>query len=125
MSTIPDEVVEGWEKREGPIVLTTVNEEGLPNAIYAGCVKMRGNDDIVVADNYFCKTRANIEQGSKGSLLFITADGKSFQLKGALTRHCDDVEHEAMKKWLDAKYPGEAAVVLSPEEVYCGAARIG
>ena len=36
---LPEIVEQGWENREGPIVLTTVDSNGLPNSIYATCVK--------------------------------------------------------------------------------------
>ena len=83
MTLLPDIVSQAWEQREGPIVLTTVDREGTPNAIYATCVSKFGEDTLVVADNFFNKTRANILAGSKASLLFITKEGKSYQVKVA------------------------------------------
>ena len=53
-------------------MLTTVDGAGVPNAIYATCVSRFDEETLVVADNYFNKTRKNILSGSKGSLLFIT-----------------------------------------------------
>ncbi|MEA2064264.1 MAG: hypothetical protein U9P14_11235 [Gemmatimonadota bacterium] len=41
----------------------------------------------MVADNYFDKTRKNIQQGSKGSILFILKEGKAYQVKGNLEYH--------------------------------------
>ncbi len=38
--SLPDEVVQAWKNREGPLVLTTVNKEGAPNAIYASIVNI-------------------------------------------------------------------------------------
>ncbi len=35
MAQLPEKVVEAWEEREGPIVLTTVDNGGKPNSIYA------------------------------------------------------------------------------------------
>ena len=37
-----------------------------------------------IADNFFFKTRANIEAGSPAALLFLTNDGKSYQIKGTI-----------------------------------------
>ena len=59
---------DAWDSHEGPIVLTTADEKGIPNAIYATFVKLLDDGRIVVADNYFNKTRANIKRGSKGSV---------------------------------------------------------
>ena len=87
MSSLPEEVLTDWNDRSGPVVLTTVDERGIPNAIYASCVSMFSDDTMVVADNYFKKTRENILAGSKASLLFITSSKKSYQIKGSITLH--------------------------------------
>ncbi|WDN91078.1 hypothetical protein BuS5_04050 (plasmid) [Desulfosarcina sp. BuS5] len=80
MAALPEKVSKAWENREGPIVLSTVNEDGIPNAIYATCVSKFSEDTIVIANNYFSKTLKNILAGSKGSILFITKEGKSYQI---------------------------------------------
>lgn len=42
MSVLPELVIKAWDDRQGPIVLTTVGEDGLPNSIYASCVSLYG-----------------------------------------------------------------------------------
>ena len=56
MATLPENVSQAWEDREGPIILATVNEGGIPNAIYATCVSKYNESTIVIANNYFSKT---------------------------------------------------------------------
>jgi predicted pyridoxine 5'-phosphate oxidase superfamily flavin-nucleotide-binding protein len=124
MPALPEKVSEAWENREGPIILSTVNEDGIPNAIYATCVSKFSEDTIVVANNYFSKTLKNILAGSKGSILFITKEGKSYQLKGSIEYHKDGTIFEDMKKWNPKKHPGHAAAALKVEEVYTGAERL-
>ncbi|MDX9864360.1 MAG: pyridoxamine 5'-phosphate oxidase family protein [Anaerolineaceae bacterium] len=124
MTALPEQVRQAWEDREGPIVLTTVDAEGKPNAIYATCVSRFSEDTIVVADNYFSKTQANILTGSKGSLLFITKAGKSFQIKGSIVYHQEGPVFDDMKQWNPAKHPGHAAAALTAEEVYSGAEKL-
>lgn len=124
MAQLPEEVRAAWEKREGPIVLTTVDEKGQPNSIYATCVSMFDEETLVVADNYFDKTRRNLHAGSRGSLLFITAEGKSYQVKGRMEYHTEGAVFQDMKKWNPAKHPGHAAAVLIVEEVYSGAKKL-
>jgi hypothetical protein len=124
MPQLPVEASKAWDNRNGPIVLATVDGNGLPNAIYAACVSKFAEDTLVVADNYFDKTRRNILQGGKGSILFITKDGKSFQVKGSLEYHRSGPIYEDMKKWNPAKHPGHAAVTLKVEEVYSGAVKL-
>ena len=124
MAQLPEEVRAAWEKREGPIVLTTVDEKGLPNSIYATCVSMFDEETLVVADNYFDKTRKNLQAGSKGSLLFITAEGKSYQVKGRMEYHTEGYVFQDMKKWNPEKHPGHAAAALTVEEAYSGAKKL-
>ena len=49
MAQLPEKVVEAWEEREGPIVLTTVDNGGKPNSIYATCVSRYDEETLVVA----------------------------------------------------------------------------
>ncbi len=124
MIKLPEIVKKIWKEREGPIILTTVNEAGEPNAIYAGKVKNLGNGQILVADNYFDKTLNNIRCGTSGSILFITKERKSYQLKGPIEYYTDGEIYNDMKKWLEPKYPGKGSAVLMVKEIYSGAKKL-
>ena len=104
--------------------MTTVDDAGVPNSVYVTCVGRFGEDRIIIADNYFDKTRRNILAGSKGSLLFITSGDKAFQIKGTIEYHTSGEVFEDMKKWNPAKHPGHAAAALRAEEIYSGAERL-
>jgi len=124
VTAIPELVSTEWENRDGPIVLTTVSTDGTPNAIYATCVSKFSEDIFLVADNFFFKTRANIETGSPASLLFLTNEKKSYQLKGTIELLTEGELFEDMKKWNPERLPGNAAAVLRVEEVYSGAEKL-
>ena len=124
MSKIPQIVNDAWNDKEGPIVLTTVDANGVPNAIYATCVRKIDEETIAIADNYFEKTKKNIQSGSKGSILFITSKGKSFQLKGSIEYHKDGPLFNDMKQWNPAAHPGHAAAALTVEEGYAGSEKL-
>lgn len=124
MAVLPEVVRQAWETREGPVVLTTVNKEGVPNSIYVTCVAALGDQRLVVADNYFDKTRKNILAGGKGSLLFMAKCGKAYQVKGSLEYHKQGEVFDTMKTWNPSQHPGHAAVALVAEEVYCGAEKL-
>lgn len=124
MPALPEQVSNAWENRKGPIILSTVNKEGMPNSIYATCVSKFSEDTLVVANNYFSKTQENIQAGSKGSILFITKEGKSYQVKGSIEFHKAGPLFEDMKKWNPEKHPGHAATALTVEAVYMGAEKL-
>ena len=124
MANLPESVSRAWEDRDGAVVLTTVDESGNPNSIYATCVGKFSEDTLVVADNYFDKTRKNILAGSRGSILFITREGKSFQVKGCIEYVTEGEVFDFMKNWNPEKHPGHAATALKIEEVYSGAKKL-
>jgi len=125
MPALPDEVSAAWDEHQGPVVLATISADGVPNIIYATCVGKFGADRLVVADNYFDKTRQNIQQGAPiGSLLFITEAGKAYQVKGALEYHTEGEVFDAMKQWNPTQHPGHAAAAIRVEEVYSGAEKL-
>jgi hypothetical protein len=123
MTPLPDSLKQAWEERDGPVVFATVDHRGVPNAIYASCVRMYDDHHLIVADNFFSKTRVNIDAGSKGALLFITKGGKSYQVKGSIEYDTVGAYYEDMKCW-NGERPGHAAAVLCVEEVYSGAQKL-
>ena len=124
MAAIPDSVVEAWENRKGPAVFTTVDDTGKPNAIYVSNIRKVGEDGLVIADNYFDKTRKNILAGSKVSVLFITRENQSFQMKGTAEYHKSGDIFDDMKKWNPKHHPGHAAALVKVDEIYSGSERL-
>lgn len=124
MARIPRNVLEAWSDREGPVVLTTVDRDGVPNAIYATCVSTYDEDSLLVANNYFAKTMGNISAGSRASLLFLTKGGKSYQFKGTVEYQTQGAVFEHMKTWNPPEHPGHGVVRVRAEEIYSGAERI-
>ncbi|MFA5343130.1 MAG: pyridoxamine 5'-phosphate oxidase family protein [Kiritimatiellia bacterium] len=125
MSALPQNVRAAWDNRDGPVILATVNRDGRPNIIYATCVGIFGDDQLVVADNFFNKTRQNILQGCKGAILFRDKSGKAYQVKGAMEYHKEGEIFRHMKSWNPPQHPGHAAAVLKAEEAYSGAEKLG
>ena len=124
MTALPETVSIAWEDREGPVVLATVDKNGIPNAIYANSVSKYSEEMIVIADNYFSKTLENIQSGSKGSVLFLTSEKKSYQIKGKIAYLTEGPVFDDMKAWNPTRHPGRAAVAIHVEEVYSGAKRL-
>ena len=121
---LPKEVINAWNQKENAVILTTVDLNGLPNSIYATCVSKFDDETLVVADNYFNKTQKNILDESKGAILFITKDGKSYQVKGKIEYLTEGEIFDDMKKWNPEQHPGHAAAALKVEEVYKGGEKL-
>ena len=124
MANLPAIVSQAWDNREGPAVLATADPQGNPNVIYVSAVSKYREDMLLIANNYLNKTQANILTGSRGALLFITKDGKAYQVKGVLEYYSDGPIFEDMKKWNASNLPGHGVVVLKVEQVFYGAERV-
>ncbi|MBN2325676.1 MAG: pyridoxamine 5'-phosphate oxidase family protein [Candidatus Omnitrophica bacterium] len=125
MTCIPENVRQAWENRDGPAIFATVDAAGAPNIIYVTCVALYGDDRFVIADNYFHKTRRNLQTGCTGALLFREKEGKAYQVKGTLAYHTGGEIFENMKTWNPPPHPGHAAVSLLVEQAFSGAERLG
>lgn len=124
MAKDTNSITSAWEEKEGPVVLTTIGANGIPNAIYATCVAQYDENTFVVANNYFLKTMDNIKAGSKASILFMTKDSKAYQLKGSVVYHTNGPVFDNMKTWNPEKHPGHGAAALLVDEAYSGQERL-
>jgi len=121
---LPKEILDGWKEREKAVVLTTVSLDGMPNSIWATCVDMYNGEAVVVADNYFAKTKQNIAAGTPASVLFLTKDRTSYQLKGKVSYHTEGPYFAFMKAFNPAQHPGHGALVIHVQEAYSGAKKL-
>jgi len=124
MQKIPENVIKEWENKEGPIILTTVSREGIPNSIYATCVNLYDNEKVVVADNYFDKTKNNLIENNQASILVYTKDDKAYQLKGKIDYYKTGKIFDDMKSWNPEKHPGHGAATMTVSEIYSGSEKI-
>ena len=124
MTVLPETVSQAWEEREGPVVLVTVDNAGMPNAIYATCVSKFSEDTLLIADNFFHKTRANILAGSLAALLFITKKDKAYQIKGHVEYVTEGPLFEDMQRWNPTRLPGHAVAAVRVEQVFAGAEQL-
>ena len=118
MSTVSESVKKAWADRQGPIVFTTVGNDGNPNNIYANDVSMYGDDKIVIANKYIDRTMKNRLPDSKGSLVFVTKENKYFIVKGDIHYEYGGKNYKFMKSWSLDRHPGHGPAVVNIEEVY-------
>ena len=124
MTKLSQRVRNAWDNKEAKLVLATVDRGGNPNIVWVACVRVIDDERILIVNNFFNKTLENILSGSMGSLLFIAPEREAYQIKGTLSYHTDDDIYDDMKAWLDKKFAGVGAVVLTVTEIYYGAEKI-
>ena len=59
MPVLPKNVSKAWDGKKGPAIFSTVDRNGMPNAVYVTCVNKFNEETIVIADNFFNKTQKN------------------------------------------------------------------
>jgi predicted pyridoxine 5'-phosphate oxidase superfamily flavin-nucleotide-binding protein len=100
--------------------LATCSKDGIPNVCYVGAKFLSDDGKIVIVDNYMLKTRANILENPKVSLLMLR-EGEAYQLKGHCTYVTEGDRYEEARKWMKArgeKYPAKGALIIEIDEIY-------
>ncbi|HPC27514.1 MAG TPA: pyridoxamine 5'-phosphate oxidase family protein [Candidatus Methanomethylicus sp.] len=111
------------------VALGTASKSGIPNAVPIGLGKFLDDETMVLVDNYFLKTRMNLEENPVLALSFWVTeerDGKAitsegYQLKG--TAHFEDSgpTFERMRtdvKAIRADFPVRAVVIFKVTDIF-------
>ncbi|VUT24704.1 MAG: Pyridoxamine 5'-phosphate oxidase [Candidatus Methanolliviera sp. GoM_oil] len=130
MVKVPEEIKEMLEKQaiEKKVPISTCSDD-VPNVIYVGFIKMHGDEEVLIGDNFLNKTRKNLEKNPR--LAFVLYDlekKKSYQLKGSVKIYEEGEIYEETKAWIkkkSEKYPAKAAVLVKIEEIYDSMGKVG
>ena len=121
MVKMPPDVRQTLEKQK-PIPLATASKSGVPNVVFIGLLKIIDDETLMLADNFFNKTAANLEENPKISIVCYNSETKkSFQIKGSTTVCKEGDNFEQMRTWvkgISPKLPAKACVMVKIEEVY-------
>jgi predicted pyridoxine 5'-phosphate oxidase superfamily flavin-nucleotide-binding protein len=105
-------------------ILATATPDGNPNAVPIGAKKILDNETILLSDQFFNKTLANMKANPRVSLTFWKDHG-GYQIKGAATIETKGSRYEETAKWIEDMgkkmgYPlkSKGAVILKVEEIY-------
>ncbi|MFA5293791.1 MAG: pyridoxamine 5'-phosphate oxidase family protein [Phycisphaerae bacterium] len=120
MAKLPDAVKKAISKQE-LFCLATSTSKGIPNVVYVKYLKVVDDQTILIADNYFNKTRDNILNNGKIAFAVLDDEKGSFQIKGTAQRLIEGTMFDEVQKWVPEKLPKAAAVVMHVEEIYNGA----
>ena len=115
------EIKETIEK-QNPVPVATVSADSVPNVALVGLLKILDDETILIADNYFKKTEANIKENPQIALVAYDSDAKkAYQVKGSVERITSGSIYDDMVEWVhsrNANLPAKAAVVMHVEEVF-------
>jgi predicted pyridoxine 5'-phosphate oxidase superfamily flavin-nucleotide-binding protein len=122
MVKLTDEMKEDFAKMR-IFPFSTASKNGEPNVIPIGMCKLQEDDETIwITDNYFNKTRKNLDENPRGSLYIWGGEVKGcYQIKGDIEIKTEGEDYEKMYKMVKSigeKYPAKALVVFKITEVY-------
>ncbi|MDI9644890.1 MAG: pyridoxamine 5'-phosphate oxidase family protein [Candidatus Verstraetearchaeota archaeon] len=128
---VPENIRAAYEKalKQRRVVIATASKDGTPNVVPLGVGRFLDEGTLVVIDNYFLKTRKNLEENGRVAISFWVIeekDGKpvtveGYQLKGNARIQSSGDLYEKVKaetKAIRADFPVKAIVLVEVEEIY-------
>jgi len=111
-------------KKVPAIVLSTTTEDGTPNAVPVGSKKIIDSETILLSDQFFNKTLANMKASPKVSVMYWEGQ-EGYQLKGTVTIETTGQRYEDTAQWIEdlgnkIGFPlkSKGAVILKIAEIY-------
>jgi predicted pyridoxine 5'-phosphate oxidase superfamily flavin-nucleotide-binding protein len=105
-------------------ILATATPDGIPNAVPIGAKKIIDKETILISDQFFNKTLANMKANPKISLMYWE-ENAGYQLKGAVTIETTGSRFEETAQWIrgiseKVGFPlrSKGAIILRIEEIY-------
>lgn len=110
-------------------VVGTASKGGIPNAVPIGVGRFVDDETLCLVDNYFLKTRKNLEENPHAAVTFWVSEEKEgkivtnegYQLKGKVEIQASGELYEKIKaetKAIRADFPVKAIALLKVEEIY-------
>jgi len=105
-------------------VLSTSTDDGNPNAVPVGAKKIIDSETILISDQFFNKTLANMKTNPRVAVTFWEGH-EGYQLKGTVTIETTGQRYEETARWIEEKstkagFPlkSKGAVIMKIEEIY-------
>ena len=102
------------------VFLATAGKDGIPNVVPIGAFKLLDDETLLISDQFFNKTLANMKANPHIALSYWGEKG-GFQIKGAVTLHTDDEIFRQDVAWIKELRPNlvpKSAVVMKITEVF-------
>ena len=105
-------------------VLATATGDGRPNEVPSGAKKIIDAETILISDQYFKKTLANMKENPQVSLIYWEGR-EGYQLKGTVTIETSGQRYEDTARWivdLITKFglplKSKGAIIVKIEKIY-------
>ncbi|MFO7930464.1 MAG: pyridoxamine 5'-phosphate oxidase family protein [Thermodesulfobacteriota bacterium] len=105
-------------------VVATAAPDGTPNAVPVGAKKIIDDETILISDQFFNKTIANMKANPKIAVSFWEGR-EGYQLKGEITIETSGKRFEETAKWIEdlgnragAPLKSKGAIIMKIEAIY-------
>ena len=115
-----DEMMDAIEK-DNVVFFATSTADGVPNVVPIGFARPIDNKTIMIVDNYLNKTRKNLENNPKASLVLRDASKAPYQFKGSVEIVESGKYFDQAVGWATSvmsQLAPKAAVLLKVGEIY-------
>ncbi|MHB8163602.1 MAG: pyridoxamine 5'-phosphate oxidase family protein [Methanoregula sp.] len=119
MVTLTQEIKESLQGTKVTF-LATSSKEGIPNVVPIAAFKVRDDGTMLISDQYFNKTLANLQENPAIALSWW-GDKGGFQIKGTVTVHTNDEIFRQNIAWMKESWPKfvpKSAVLVKITGVY-------
>ena len=102
------------------VFIATASKDGMPNVVPIGAFKVIDDGKLLISDQFFSKTLANMKENRRVALSWW-GDKGGFQIKGTITLHTDDEIFRQDVAWIKELRPNlkpKTAVVLTITDVF-------
>ena len=111
MATLPQEVRDMIDQ-VATVVLATSSSDGMPNCVPVGMKKVLDDHTVMVSDQFFNKTLADLQANPRAALT-VWKDGKGYQIKGAVSYENSGDRFETLAAEVNAKFNAAGMPVRS------------
>lgn len=119
MVTLTDEIRESLAATK-LVFLATSSKDRTPNVVPVGAFRILDDATLLISDQYFNKTLANLKENPKASISWWGEKG-GFQIKGTVTIHTNDEIFRQDVAWMKELRPQlkpKSAVIMKITDVY-------
>lgn len=102
------------------VFLATSSKSGIPNVVPIGAFKLLDDETLLISDQFFNKTLANLKENPKAAICYWGEKG-GYQIKGAVTIHTNDKVFSEDVAWMKELRPNltpKSAVILKISDVF-------
>ena len=123
MAKMDERVKEMFQKQQD-VVLATASKEGIPNVVIVRAKKIIDAETILISDQYFDKTLANMKENPRAAVT-VWEKTEGYQIKGTVTVETSGPRFEETARWIEdmgkkfnIPLKSKGAVILKITDIY-------